>query len=106
MVVIEVKDELKTKGQKDFLRKLKSAGFLQAGNIIVQSPEVVHSTLQYEVWTRDKYISYLCCNGSDLNNSIKTWNEVNKGYNFVIAIKGEKGYMIYSVDYFNDYIAK
>lgn len=65
------------------------------------------NTFQYEVWTRDKYISYLCCNGSDLNNSIEIWNEVSKGYNFVIAIKSNDesiGYMIYSVGYFNDYI--
>lgn len=68
---------------------------------------IANNILQYEVWTRDKYISFLCCNGSSLNNAIKVWDVVSKGYNFIIAIKSNDesiGYMIYSVSYFNDYI--
>jgi len=106
MIIIKQNKGLTLEEYKKFKEQLEKTK--EEYMIIPPNMEVIETnTLHYEVWTKDKYISYLCCNGSDLNNSIKVWNEVSKGYNFVIAIKSNDesiGYMVYSVGYFNDYI--
>jgi hypothetical protein len=61
----------------------------------------------YEVWTKDKYIEYMLSGSQwNINKLYEQWDKERKGYDFAIAIYQDsiKGYMIYSVPYFNNCI--